>query len=118
MIYGAEKHVGAPPLNTKQRAALDLLCDVADNSPYSFRMMLSPGDLEVLNNHIAMHARTEFKDQGTRDTNRHLLRLWLSMPNSRPLSPLMSYIYRDQAPGAVRGGFRAHGSRRIMETPL
>ena len=118
MIYGAEKHVGAPPLSVKQRAALDLLCDVADNSPYSFRMMLAPGDLEVLNNHISMHARTEFKDQGTRDTNRHLLRLWLSMPNSRPLSPLMNYIYRDQTPGAVRGGFRAHGSRRIMETPL
>ncbi len=65
-----------------------------------------------------MHARTEFKDQGMRDTSRHLLRLWLSMPNSRPLSPLMSYIYRDQRPGVVRGGFRAHGSRRIMETPL
>jgi hypothetical protein len=118
MIYGAEKHVGAPPMNAKQRAALDLLCDFADNSPYSFRMMLTPGDLEILNNHTTMHARTEFKDHGTRDTNRHLLRLWLSMPNSRPLSPLMNYIYRDQSPGAVRGGFRAHGNRRIMETPL
>jgi len=118
MIYGAEKHVGAPPLTAKQRAALDLLCDVADNSPYSFRMMLAPGDLEILNNHITMHARTEFKDHGSRDTNRHLLRLWLSMPNSRPLSPLMNYIYRDQTPGAVRGGFRAHGDTRVMETPL
>ena len=118
MIYGAEKHVGAPPMSAKQRAALDLLCDVADNSPYSFRMMLAPGDLEILNNHTTMHARTEFKDHGTHDTNRHLLRLWLSMPNSRPLSPLMNYIYRDQTPGSVRGGFRAHGNRRIMETPL
>ena len=117
-IYGAEKFAGAPPLSAKQRAALDLLSDVADNSEYSFRMMLAPGDLEILNNHIAMHARTEFEDRGERDTNRHLLRLWLSMPNSRPLSPLMGYIYRDQSPGAVRGGFRAHGNRRIMETPL
>ncbi|HEX6512343.1 MAG TPA: hypothetical protein VF157_08595, partial [Chloroflexota bacterium] len=39
------------------------------------------------------------------ERRRHLLRLWLSVPNSRPLSPALSHIYRDQRPGAVRGGF-------------
>ena len=116
-IYGAEKFAGAPPLSPEQRAALDLLSEVADGDEFSFRMMLAPGDLEILNNHIAMHARTEFKDNSAPDTNRHLLRLWLSMPNSRPLSPLMSYIYRDQRPGVVRGGFRAYTGARVHETP-
>jgi hypothetical protein len=116
-IYGAEKFAGAAPLTAKQRAALDLLNTVADEPEFHFRMMLEPGDLEILNNHLTMHARTEFKDSDKPDTNRHLLRLWLSMPNSRPLSPLMGYIYRDQRPGAVRGGFRALSEARVHETP-
>ena len=117
-VHFAEKFAGAPPLTQRQRAALALFDSITDEPDFGFEMMLSPGDLEILNNHTAMHARTEFEDEPGPNKHRHLLRLWLSMPNSRPLSPLMGFIYRDQRPGTVRGGFRAHSGTRVHETPL
>jgi alpha-ketoglutarate-dependent taurine dioxygenase len=117
-VHFAEKFAGAPPLTDRQCKALALFDSITDEPDFGFEMMLNPGDLEILNNHTAMHARTEFEDHPEPGRYRHLLRLWLSMPNSRPLSPLMNFIYRDQRPGAVRGGFRAHGARRVHETPL
>ncbi len=117
-IVGAPKFAGTPPLTKEQLAAIELFVALGDEPEFHFSRMLAPGDLEVLNNHVAMHARTEFKDNPAPDSNRHLLRLWLSMPNSRPLSPEMGFIYRDQRAGAVRGGFRAHGITRVHETPL
>ena len=58
----------------------------------------------MVNNHIVMHARTEFEDYPEPERRRHLLRTWLAVPNSRPLSPLMRPGYRDQRAGAGRGG--------------
>ena len=48
---------------------------------------------------------TSFEDWPEDDRMRHLLRMWIAVPNSRPLSPLLARIYRDQSAGAVRGGF-------------
>ena len=75
-----------------------------------------PGDWQMVNNHIVMHARTEFEDYPEIERKRHLLRMWLAMPNSRPLSPLMHPVYRDRrgarrtaADGAGDGGVRDDG---------
>ncbi len=94
-----------PPLSAKQREALDLIRTIADDPRFHLSMMFAPGDIQLLNNHVTLHSRTAFEDWPEEDRKRHLLRMWLSMPNTRELSPLLSTIYRDQRGGVVRGGF-------------
>ena len=48
-------------------------------------MQLEPGDLQFVYNHGLLHDRTGFEDWPDVEDRRHLLRLWLSAPNDRPL---------------------------------
>jgi hypothetical protein len=88
---------------------MDLLHQITDDETFHFPMMFKPGDIQFLNNHITMHARTEFEDGDTFDTRRHLIRLWLAPANSRKLSPRLKDFYVDQSSGAERGGFPSAG---------
>lgn len=90
------------PEQVEAAALLEKIAADAENV-LSFR--LEPGDLQFVNNHVTFHNRTRFEDGPEPDRRRHLLRLWLSVPDSRPLHPAMSELYRDTRPGAVRGGY-------------
>jgi hypothetical protein len=50
-------------------------------------MDLEPGDLQLLNSYVTLHDRTEYVDYPESERMRHMLRLWLAMPNARPLAP-------------------------------
>lgn len=105
-IFAAHEHFPElGPLPEVQREAILLVNELANEERFHFGMMFEPGDIQLLNNHVTYHARTEFDDYLEEDRKRHLLRMWLSMPNTRTLSPLMSTIYQNQQGGAVRGGF-------------
>ena len=93
------------PLPEKAREAMDLVGEIAERPEFHLSMMFEPGDIQLLNNHVTLHSRTAFEDWPEEDRKRHLLRMWLSMPNTRELSPAMGAIYQDQRGGAVRGGF-------------
>jgi hypothetical protein len=93
------------PLPAKQYEAFMLINELANQERFHFGMMFEPGDIQLLNNHVTYHARTAFEEFPEEDRKRHLLRMWLSMPNTRELSPLMAGIYQDQTGGVVRGGF-------------
>lgn len=105
-----------PPLTEVQIAALEYFQEIANRPDMHFSMMFQPGDLQLLNNHVMLHARTDFEDYEEEDRKRHLLRLWLSVPNSRPLSPLMKDVYRDVSPGAWRGGYPSATGRIIFHS--
>ena len=105
-----------PPLSEKQMEALMLINTLADEPRFHLSMMFEPGDIQLLNNHVTLHSRTGFEDYPEEDRKRHLLRMWLSMPNTRELSPLMSAIYRDQTGGVVRGGFPSRDGTRSFAT--
>ena len=73
------------PLTAVERAALDAF-DAAMNRPdLALDMMLEPGDLQLANNYMVLHARTEFEDDPAH--RRLMLRLWLKMANARALAP-------------------------------
>ena len=107
-ILSAQKHHNVPPLTDLQHEALATIDRLAGDPAFCLDTMLEPGDMVFLNSHTSYHARTEFEDHPEPERKRHLLRLWLSVPNSRPLSEGWSAIYRDRRPGAVRGGFPGH----------
>jgi len=43
------------------------------------------GDVQFLNNHVMLHTRRAYEDWPEEDRKRHLLRLWLFDPESRPI---------------------------------
>lgn len=104
------------PLPPKLNEAFELVQAIANDPAFHLSMMFEPGDIQLLNNHITLHSRTEFEDYPEEDRKRHLLRMWLSMPNTRDLSPAMGAIYKDQRGGAVRGGFPSRTGNHSFET--
>lgn len=99
---------GAPPLTDRQSAALDYLDEVCNLPAFSACLPLLPGDMLFFNNFVAYHGRRAFHDAEDPDRHRHLLRLWLSVPNSRELPDSYAVSYRDTRAGVVRGGI--HGA--------
>lgn len=115
-IYSAQRFPEVPRLTDAQKAAMQLVDDLAADPRFHFSMMFDPGDVQVLNNHVTLHARTEYEDFPEHDRKRHLLRMWLSVPNSRALSPALGHIYRDRRGGAVRGGNPSRTGAVVYQT--
>ena len=75
------------PLGTCEKQALDFLDSLANSDKYHLDMDLQLGDIQVCNNYTILHSRTEFEDWPEPGRGRHMLRLWLSARNRRPLAP-------------------------------
>jgi hypothetical protein len=101
-IEAAEMVEGVPKLSAAQREAIDMLMAVAEE--LSFEMTLEPGDIQFLNSHITYHGRTAFEDDKPSGQDRLLLRLWLSMPNSRALPRGHEVLWGSIEAGQQRGG--------------
>ena len=74
----AQRHASAPRLTTAERALLDLYEEIADSPEIRLDMHFEPGDVQLLSNHVVLHARTAYEDDPDPARRRHLLRLWLS----------------------------------------
>ena len=96
-----------PRLSPPQTEALDLLHDLAEE--LCFKMTFAPGDIQFVNNHVIYHARTAFEDDATAGADRLLLRLWLAVPNSRPLPQGHEILWRSIEGGTLRGGIGQSG---------
>jgi hypothetical protein len=96
-----------PRLSAAQAEALDVLNDLAEE--LCFAMSFAPGDIQFVNNHVIYHARTAFEDDAGQGADRLLLRLWLSVPNSRPLPLGHEVLWRSVDAGALRGGIGQSG---------
>jgi hypothetical protein len=95
-----------PDMTGSQREALDFLEETA-SCPllhYSFRQ--EPGDMLFMNNFTVLHRRSAFADHPEPGLRRHNFRVWLSVPNSRPLDPLFEDNYGAVEAGALRGGMK------------
>ncbi len=101
-VEQAQEFPEVPRLTAAQNEALDLLAEVAEEaclfSPFV------PGDLQLLNNHVIFHGRTAYEDDSGSHQERLLLRLWLSMPNSRRLPRGFETLWGNANPGVLRGG--------------
>ncbi|KAF2758241.1 Clavaminate synthase-like protein [Pseudovirgaria hyperparasitica] len=69
-----------PPLSAAQTEALQVLEDTCMR--LSLHMVLDVGDIQFLSNEHVLHSRTEYKDYPAPAPRRHLMRLWLSTPES------------------------------------
>jgi hypothetical protein len=101
-IEAAQTVGGVPKLTDAQKEALDMLLALAKE--LALEMTLEPGDIQFLNSHVTYHGRTPFEDDKGAGQDRLLMRLWLSMPNSRPLPHDHGVLWRNVEGGALRGG--------------
>lgn len=99
-----------PRVTPLQWEALDLLEQLMADPRFCYRMQLEQGDLQLVNNYVIVHSRTPFEDFEDADQKRHLLRLWLAVPNSQPLSAGFAEYFIDTRGNAVRGGLRGSQS--------
>jgi hypothetical protein len=101
-IESAQLRPDARQLAEAEHEAIRMLMQVADET--CFEMRFAPGDIQLLNNHVIYHARTAFEDDAAAGRDRMLMRLWLSVPNSRALPEDHAILWGDVRPGAPRGG--------------
>lgn len=112
-IESARRFDGVPPLTPLQIEALDAFDDLANDPALQFEMEFRPGDVQLVCNHSLLHDRTAFEDWPEPKRKRHLLRLWVAPPTSRPLPPAYADRYGSLTPGD-RGGIAAAGGRRTI----
>ena len=86
-IYSAQRFAEVPRLTEAQVEALELFRRVTEEPGMALALELGPGDVLLASNHTIVHGRTEFEDPPEPARRRHLLRLWLTIPNGRPLPP-------------------------------
>ena len=96
-----------PEMTDIQREALDYLESVAERPDLHVRFYQQRGDIVLMNNWTTLHRRSEFEDHADPELRRHLLRAWLSVPNSRPIDPLFKDNFGATEAGAIRGGMRS-----------
>ena len=107
-VQSAQQLEGVPPLSAEQRETMDLLDAILQRPDHMLTMYLQPGDLQILNNHVMLHSRTDYTDFDAPDQKRLLSRLWLAPPDSVRLPDSWGDFYRSVEPGTVRGGIRGH----------
>lgn len=98
-----------PRLTQQQIELLDLLDALWVDPRLCYSMQLKAGDLQLVNNYVVVHSRTNFEDFEEPDLKRHLLRLWLSLPQAQALPDSWLEAFRDTRAGSVRGGNRGSG---------
>lgn len=107
LIERADADPNLPNLTSIQREAMDTLEELAEDPALHVTFRQEPGDILFLNNWVTLHRRAEFVDHEDLERRRHLLRIWLSVPNSRPLDPSFAANYGATGAGEIRGGMRA-----------
>ena len=114
-IDSAQRFDQAPKLTPQQKQALDLLDEIVNDPAIHLEMRLKPGDMQFVYNHSLLHDRTGFVDWPDPEERRHLLRLWLALPDDRPLPPSFKQRYGKITIGD-RGGVVT--SETVLHVPI
>jgi hypothetical protein len=77
------EHVPKP--TPAEQELLDTYDGIATSPDFHLDMDLQPGDVQLISNHTILHARTAFEDWPELERRRHLLRLWISIPERHSL---------------------------------
>ncbi len=115
-ITAAQRFDDVPRLTDRQIEAMDTMDELANSERIRLDMDFRPGDMQFIHNHQVLHSRTSYVDYPEPERQRHLLRLWLTPPNARPLAPVIAERFGNIEVGPTRGGIRTPG--QTLSTPL
>jgi hypothetical protein len=74
----AARHPDAP-VAARERELFDVYEAIASEAGLFLDMQLERGDVQLVSNHVILHARTAYEDGPASARKRHLLRLWLTL---------------------------------------
>ena len=94
-------------LSDKEQEAVETVERLALDPRFRLDMDFRPGDIQWLNNHAILHGRAGYRDSNDPERRRLLLRLWMNIPNGRPLAP----TFADRLNTGPRGGVYARERR-------
>ncbi len=86
----AQRFPEVPPMSKRQIEALDLFDAICAEPGVCFEFDMQPGDILAASNYDVLHCRTSFEDHDDPAHRRHMMRLWLTIPNGRPLPPVFA----------------------------
>jgi hypothetical protein len=86
-----------------QREALEAVQEIANRPELMLTMEFREGDIQLINNHVMLHAREAYEDYPEPGRERHLLRMWIAVDDARrrPLADSLSARYRWVRAGGI-----------------
>jgi hypothetical protein len=105
-IDSTQRFEQVPRFTPAQIEAMDLMDTLL--AELKLEMRFERGDLQFLLNHVTLHGRTAFEDWPEPERRRHLLRLWLSIDDERPIPPVLAE--------RVQGGITVEGT--VLKAPI
>lgn len=95
-----------------QREALEMVQEIANRPELMLTMDFQEGDIQLINNHILLHAREAYEDHPEPARKRHLLRMWIAVDDARrrPLAPTLAGRYRWVREGGIPAGAGVQGT--------
>ena len=86
-----------------QREALETVQEIANRPELMLTMDFQEGDVQLINNHTMLHARSAFEDWPEPGHERHLLRMWIAVDDARrrPLADALASRYRWVREGGI-----------------
>ena len=89
-IDSAQRFAAAERNTEATVAALDAFDALCNDPALQVQMVLEPGDVQLVHNHVLLHDRSAFEDYAEPGRRRHLLRAWLAPEPPAPVRPLPS----------------------------
>jgi len=84
-LDSAQRHDEVPRRTAEETEFLDLIDEIAHEEGTALHMDFRPGDIQFVCNYTTFHSRTSYEDHDDPAEKRHLLRLWLTLHEGRPL---------------------------------
>ena len=94
----------AVALSDAELAALDLFDSIAADPQVHLDMDLQLGDIQLCNNYTVLHSRTGFEDFPEPERRRHMVRLWLTLRERRPMGD--GFLQQNGYGGVTEQAFR------------
>jgi hypothetical protein len=104
-MEAAQRHEAVPRHTRQQSEFLELVDTIANEPGFALQMDFRPGDIQFVCNYTTFHSRTAYEDEDDPAHKRHLLRLWLTLHEGRPIPS--DFGRGQQKDAAGRGGISA-----------
>jgi hypothetical protein len=87
----------------RQHEALEAVQEIANRPELMLTMSFEEGDIQLINNHIMLHAREAYEDYPEPGRERHLLRMWIAVDEQRrrPLADALAARYQWVKAGGI-----------------